>query len=582
LLERHIRRFDGCSTAEFARRRLAELVLSADGPVEAPPISEEDRKRFDQCDLLAASDLDRDRPAGVPGLPFEKIAPDEAIKACLASSKANEFTPRFLFNLARAYHKLASDPDYDADARRSALRSARLAYEDANRRGYKIALGHLAVLLETGDGKETNLPAAIDLLKRGAEQEQEFAMYVLGVHYRYGIGVKRNPYEAFELFRRAGEKGYIPAKVEAGDALINRRPLWNPRRGVELLQEAAGTGSTRAQLLLAATYSRGAMARKTNENVANQVRVDLGLALLWYGRLAEAGDIQAQAILAERMQNGLGLSASEPEASERYWRLAAQNGDSNAQVTFADRLRRGFVLVKQEYGPGEAIELLKRAQAQGSAQAALALAQIYRNGELGQNKDAREAVTHAFAAMELAVLSDQAPAFGEPFPEMAAAHMLAEMSKTGEAVDSGGGTLLTAEEVDRIEHYYGKVDPSSKQVRIRRLAVPLTCGFGGRVFNRQTRDWDYEYQWTVRKPVWVWDWGRIESPTEFQFRTYERETGCSKNDVMRRTLIDIYNQAKKNEVPFADLVEQKIKTAMGTYAEPPARKSNTRRRRGRR
>jgi TPR repeat protein len=579
LLERHIRRFDGCSTAEFARRRLAELVLSADGPVEAPPISEEDRKRFDKCDLLAASDLDRDRPAGVPGLPFEKIAADEAIVACLAASKNNEFTPRFLFNLARAYHKRASDPEVSADLRRSALRSARLAYEDANRRGYKIALGHLAVLQETGDGQTTNLPEAIDLLKRGAEQEQEFAMYVLGVHYRYGIGVKRNFYEAFELFRRAGEKGYVPAKVEAGDALINRRPFWNPRRGVELLQEAASAGSTRAQFLLGLTYNRGAMARKANENAANQVRADSGLALLWFGRLAESGDVQAQAIMAESMQNGYGLSSSQPEASERYWRLAAQNGDATAQVTFADRLRRGFILVKQEYGTSEAIDLLKRAQAQGSPQAALALAQVYRNGELGQSKDAKEAVTHAFEAMELAVLSDQAPRPGEPFPEMAAAHMLAEMAKAGEAVDGAGGPLLTAEEVDRIERYYGKVDPSSKQVRIRRLVVPLTCGFGRQVLNRQTKEYEYEYQWTVRKAIWVWDWGRTESPTEFQFRAHERDTGCSRNDVMRRTLIDIYEQAKKNDVPYADLVEQKIKTAMGTYVEAPERK--TRRRRGR-
>jgi len=67
--------------------------------------------------------------------------------------------------------------------------------------------------------------------------------------------------------------------------------------------------------------------------------------------------------------------------------------------------------------------------------------------------------------------------------------------------------------------------------------------------------------WTSSQQVWVWDWGRVESPTEPQFRNIERTTGCADNDVLRRTLIDVFEQAKKNKVPFADLIDQKIKTA---------------------
>ena len=58
--------------------------------------------------------------------------------------------------------------------------------------------------------------------------------------------------------------------------------------------------------------------------------------------------------------------------------------------------------MKQEFGSGgEGIRLLNQAMNQGSAQAALALAQIYRAGELGQEKSAKQAVTYAFRAMEL-------------------------------------------------------------------------------------------------------------------------------------------------------------------------------------
>ena len=95
--------------------------------------------------------------------------------------------------------------------------------------------------------------------------------------------------------------------------------------------------------------------------------------------------------------------------------------------------------------------------------------------------------------MELATLSDAPPKIGEPFPEMAAAHLLAEMVKTNEAGDRSG-SLLTTEEVERLERFYGKVDPSSKQVKIRRLLVDLRCGFGEARYDRRTKEYRYEYQ----------------------------------------------------------------------------------------
>src|SRR5262249_39108568 len=159
-----------------------------------------------------------------PGLPFEKIIADDAIEACL--KVVNENVPRYLFNLGRAYHKKGMDPELGPEERRDALRSARLAYEDARRRGYSIALGHLASLLEVFDGKTTYKKEAIELLKLGAEQRQAHAMYLLALHVATGDGVERDPERALELFRSAGEGGIIAAKVEAGEALIGRRPLW--------------------------------------------------------------------------------------------------------------------------------------------------------------------------------------------------------------------------------------------------------------------------------------------------------------------------------------------------------------------
>ena len=184
----------------------------------------------------------------------------------------------------------------------------------------------------------------------------------------------------------------------------------------------------------------------------------------------------------------------------------------------------------------------------------------------------------AYRAIDLATQNDAPPRIGEPFPEMAAAHMLAEMAKSGEASDAAGRPLLTQDETDRLERFYGAVDPLTRQVKIRRLTVQLTCG-AGRRYDQRKREWVYAYTWERQKFVWVWDWGRAESPTEFQFRNLERaDVYCTDNGLLRRTLIDIFEQSKKSKVAYADLVDQKVKTALGQAVEPTVTRSGSSRR----
>jgi TPR repeat protein/uncharacterized protein (UPF0335 family) len=549
LLDRHRRRFDGCGTAELARRALSELALTSDDPIEAPVTVV--NRSVSECDRLVASDQDRARPPEVPGVLWEKIDADAAIEACTKAVADNPRIARFLYNLGRAYQKLGAQPGLDPAERVRALRSARLSYDDATKRGYVSALNDLAVLYENGDGVEANGAQAIELLKRAAQQGDPLAMYNLALHYK---------------------DGSVSAMVELGDALINGRgQSQNPRRGLEWLQRAADAGSVRAKFLLGMTYLKGKICGCGGEDSPNSQRQDPDLALLWFGRVAETGDSDAQAILARIMERGIGLLNPQPEIAERYWRLAAYGGSASAQFEFADRVRRGFLLVKQEYGEHEAITLLKRAMSQGSPQAALALAQIKRNGELGQDKNPIEAMRLAYRAIDLAVLTDPMTEAGNPFHEIGAAHLLVEMAKNGEAVDAMGRPLLTQEEIGRLERYYGAVDPVSRKVAIRRLFVPITCRI------RRAGNGRNDVSWTNREWLWVWDWGRPESPTEPQMRNIERTSGCSDNADLRNTLVDVYQQAKKNKVSFADLIDQKIKTAQG-LAEPAGKSKPSRRR----
>jgi len=563
LYDRHIRRFDQCphGTAELARRALATLALSSDDPVEVSAVT---NKAVTDCDRLAASPLDGARPPEVPGVLTEKLDADAAISACSKAVSENPRVFRYLFNLGRAYQSRALRPGLADDERRRALDSARLAYDDAAKRGYISALNDLAAL----DELDKNYEEAIDLLKRAAQQGHPLAMYNLALHYRAGIGVQRDFGQAAEWFAKAAESGLVSAMVENGLALKTGRgqpsSRANPRRAVEWLQRAADAGSLRAKFELGLIYQRGVYCNNCDDETTN-VNRDSELALLWFSRAAEAGDTNAQVRVAQIMEAGTGLPSPQPEIAERYWRLAARSGDAFAQVEFANRLHSGLLLVKEEYGEKEVINLLKRAMSQGSAQAALELAHIYRKGEVGVEKNPTEAMKLAYHAIDLAVLSDPTVLEGDPYYEMDAAHLIVDLAKGGEAIDAMGRPLLTPEEIDRLEHYYGTVDPVTKKMKVRGFKVPIFC--------------DPSDTWYFPEQIWVWDWGRSEAPTELQIRFLERLTGCPYNRDLRATLIDVYTQAKKNKVAFADLLAQRMQTLEGQIQPQQSDREHRRRRR---
>ncbi|MGA8610969.1 MAG: caspase family protein [Xanthobacteraceae bacterium] len=553
LYDRHIRRFDLCphGTAEAARRAGAALALSSDDPIEVTAVAS---PSVNECDRLAASPLDGARPPEVPGVLTAKLDPDAAIPACDKATKDNPRVARYLYNLGRAYYRLALQPDRDKNERDRALDSARFAYDDAAKRGYISALNDLAGLEEFAGNSEK----AIDLYKRAAEQGHPLARYNLAIHYRDGDLVPRDFVQAAEWFAKSAEGGLVSAMVEYGYALTHGLGTnLNPRRGIEWLQQAAEAGSLRAKFYLGSTYYYGVYCGQTPAPCA-PIPIDRDLALLWYSRVAEAGDSIAEARVAQIMEGGQGLPNPQPEIAERYWRLAAHGGNAYAQVEFAERLRRGFLLIKQEYGENEVISLFEHAMSQGSAQAAVALAQVYRNGELGVQKDPIRAMKLAYHAIDLAIQTDPMSEEANPYYEINAAHLLVGMAMNGEAVDAAGRPLLTPDEIDRLQHFYGTVDPATKEVSIRRLNVPMLCAL---YINTKTRQLFFGPP-TRHFLIWVWDWGRSEAPTDLQIRDIERREDCHNQD-LRATLEDVYAQAKKSKVAFADLLYQKIETLQG-------------------
>jgi hypothetical protein len=258
LIERHLRRFVDCPTAEMARRTLVNFADSADDPSNRPT-SQAQGGLIDDCDRLAASDSDPKRPPEVPGVSLTRIDAEAAKKACELSIQRNPNVARYMFNLGRAEQALANGLRADDPAQKEAFGRARLALDDAVKRGYLAALNNLAILYDGGYGVAPNPGTASDLLKRAAQQGLPIAMYNLGLRYKNGVGgIDRDINQAYEWFAKAAESGFVSAMIEAGDALrYARGAAWNPRRAAEIYQRAAEAGSTRAMLQLGVMYYNG-------------------------------------------------------------------------------------------------------------------------------------------------------------------------------------------------------------------------------------------------------------------------------------------------------------------------------------
>ncbi len=213
------------------------------------------RRPVDPCDQLAASDTDRARPPEVPGVDFSALSdPDAAIAACKSSVEKNPRVVRFLFNLGRAYMARANalDPARQKHDQDENYRLARLAYDDAQQRGYVAALYNLGVLYEYGLGVEQSDDKANDLYRKAAEQGFPLAMYTWGQRLATGDkGVVRDDVQAYEWFAKASDAGYVPATYQVGLRLLYGNGVEkNPRRAVEILQHAADSGSVPAKIEL--------------------------------------------------------------------------------------------------------------------------------------------------------------------------------------------------------------------------------------------------------------------------------------------------------------------------------------------
>lgn len=165
--------------------------------------------------------------------------------------------------------------------------------------------------LKEGDPKE-----AFRWFKLAADQDHAQALFYLGKCYRRGLGVEKSINKAAQFIFLAKEKGF------------EGRVLADDRLELEVLELSAEDGDFKAQCQLGLTYSSG---KKDFSNGGTVIlEADPKKAFFWYQLSANQGYADAQFLLGQCYDNGIGVWENDKEAI-KWYRLAAEQGNADAQ-----------------------------------------------------------------------------------------------------------------------------------------------------------------------------------------------------------------------------------------------------------
>ena len=235
----------------------------------------------------------------------------------------------------------------------------------------------LGVSYKTGDGVDKDPAKAIEWYQKAAEAGDTTAMVNLGVSYKTGDGVDKDPAKAIEWYQEAAEAGdttamrFLGVSYKTGDGVDK-----DPAKAIEWYQKAAEAGDTTAMVNLGVSYKTG-----------DGVDKDPAKAIEWYQKAAEAGDTTAMVNLGVSYMNGDGVDKDPAKAIEWYQK-AAEAGDTTAMVNLGVSYMNGDGVDKD---PAKAIEWYQKAAEAGDTTAMVNLGVSYMNGD-GVDKDPAKAI----------------------------------------------------------------------------------------------------------------------------------------------------------------------------------------------
>lgn len=168
--------------------------------------------------------------------------------------------------------------------------------------------------------KSENYEEAFTCFMTAAQQGYSKAQFNMGVCYEKGRGVSKDKEKALYYYGQAAVGGHRQAQYRYAKLLLTSRghqSLEELNTAINLLEEAAAAGLTKAQVCLASVY--------TQEPVRDGSR-----SVLYLKMAAESGDNTALLFLGQCFESGFGVQQNLKTAIE-YYKRASQAGNKQAK-----------------------------------------------------------------------------------------------------------------------------------------------------------------------------------------------------------------------------------------------------------
>jgi len=342
---------------------------------------------FHLCDELAGDPYDDQRIGPIVG--YGDIDASKAVSACEEAVGKYPETPRFLFQLARAYtkdkqYKKAKQYYLQAIDRGSAAAMNNLGalydqgwgvpkdpvkaykwYRASVDKGNSLALYNMGSMYRNGNQVPKDITKALKWYKKSAAKGNDLAQNTLGYIYDHGKGVPKNDQEAVKWYRKGAEAGNWGAQKNLGRMYyVGEGVKKDYVEAAKWYRKAAEQGNLSSQERLGVMYALG-----------KGVKKDYVEAVKWFRKAAEKGHAGGQLNLGTMYYNGDGVPEDNAKAL-KWYRLSAEQGSSIAQKKIGVMYEKGYGVTKNIE---TAIKWYKKAAAQDNEKAKKALKRLNAN-----------------------------------------------------------------------------------------------------------------------------------------------------------------------------------------------------------
>ncbi|MYM54820.1 sel1 repeat family protein [Thalassovita mangrovi] len=202
---------------------------------QAPRVTDE----VQDCDRVAATPLDPDRPGPNLGIAYSDLDEQAVIAECRADIEQWPDTARFYAQIARGYHKAGQY----ADAFQAAQKGAEL--------GSGQAMAILAALYKNGQSVAKNPAEALKWFENGGRAGNVVAMHFAASMHLNAEGVPYNAQAAAEWYQAAADHGSGEAMANLGVLYDNGQGVpYDPEEAAANLMAGLAMGSDHAQNIL--------------------------------------------------------------------------------------------------------------------------------------------------------------------------------------------------------------------------------------------------------------------------------------------------------------------------------------------